>query len=101
MYSSAALFFVLIFITSMAFPYELIGTVVSITDGDTLKLLVDNQQHKIRLAEIDTPEKGQPWGKNATEALAILLERRAYPDHRAARSIGGVLGTTVEACEVK
>jgi len=54
----------------MAFPYELVGTVVGITDGDTLKLLVDNQQYKIRLAEIDTPEKGQPWGKNATKALS-------------------------------
>ena len=38
------------------------GTVVGITDGDTLTLLVDRAQLKIRLAEIDTPERGQPWG---------------------------------------
>ena len=30
------------------------GTVVGITDGDTLTLLVDRTQHKIRLAQIDT-----------------------------------------------
>ena len=49
---------------------ELSGKVVGITDGDTLTLLVDQNQYKIRLAEIDTPEKGQPWGSRATQALA-------------------------------
>ena len=48
---------------------------MGVTDGDTLKLLVDNQQYKIRLAEIDTPEKGQPWGKNATKALSEKVFR--------------------------
>lgn len=38
----------------------LIGRVVSIADGDTLTLLdADNTQHKIRLAGIDAPERGQ------------------------------------------
>ncbi len=46
------------------------GYVVGITDGDTLTLLVDRTQHKIRLAEIDTPERGQPWGTRARQALA-------------------------------
>ena len=36
------------------------GEVVGITDGDTLTLLVDRTQHKIRLAQIDTPERAQP-----------------------------------------
>ena len=38
------------------------GNVVKIADGDTLTLLVDNQQHKIRLSDIDTPERKQPFG---------------------------------------
>ncbi len=46
------------------------GYVVGITDGDTLTLLADRNQHKIRLAEIDTPERGQPWGTRARQALA-------------------------------
>ena len=71
----AILFLVITFITPTVFPYELIGTVFGITDGDTLKLLVDDQQYKIRLAEIDTPEKGQPWGKNATKALSEKVFR--------------------------
>ena len=52
---------------------ELIGRVVSIADGDTLTLLVNGRkQVKIRLAEIDTPETGQPYGSNARQALAAL-----------------------------
>ena len=46
------------------------GKVVGITDGDTLTLLVDRTQHKISLAEIDTPERGQDWGTRARQALA-------------------------------
>jgi len=41
--------------------------VVSIADGDTLTILVDQTQHKIRLHGIDTPEKGQPFGTKARE----------------------------------
>ncbi len=75
MHVTSILFFALTFITSTAFPNELIGTVVGITDGDTLKLLVDRKQYKIRLAAIDTPEKGQPWGNNATKALSEKVFR--------------------------
>jgi micrococcal nuclease len=36
------------------------GEIVGITDGDTVKLLTaDKQQIKIRLSDIDTPEKKQ------------------------------------------
>jgi endonuclease YncB( thermonuclease family) len=35
------------------------GKVVAVSDGDTIKILVDNRQLKIRLAEIDTSEKAQ------------------------------------------
>jgi endonuclease YncB( thermonuclease family) len=44
---------------------------VKIADGDTLTILdASNEQHKIRLAGIDAPEKGQPFGTKAREALA-------------------------------
>jgi micrococcal nuclease len=46
------------------------GKVVGITDGDTLTLLVDRAQYKIRLAQIDTPERAQPWGNKAKRALS-------------------------------
>lgn len=34
------------------------GKVVGIADGDTITVLVDKQQHRIRLAGIDAPESG-------------------------------------------
>ncbi len=49
------------------------GKVVGITDGDTLKILTaDKKTVKIRLSEIDTPERRQPYGKRAKQALSDL-----------------------------
>jgi micrococcal nuclease len=48
------------------------GKVVRIADGDTLTLLVDSKQHKIRLSDIDTPERKQPFGTRAKQALSEL-----------------------------
>jgi endonuclease YncB( thermonuclease family) len=47
----------------------LTGKVVSIADGDTITILVDRERVKVRLAEIDAPERGQPWGRRAKQAL--------------------------------
>lgn len=56
---------------SPALAGELItGRVIRITDGDTLTVLVDERPVKVRLAEIDTPERGQPWASRAKQALA-------------------------------
>jgi endonuclease YncB( thermonuclease family) len=52
------------------------GHVVGITDGDTLTLLVDRTQIKVRLTEIDTPERGQDWGSRARQALADKVFRK-------------------------
>ncbi|WP_276965719.1 thermonuclease family protein [Chryseobacterium sp.] len=44
------------------------GKVIKISDGDTITLLLKgNQQKKIRLAEVDCPENGQAFGKNARQ----------------------------------
>ncbi len=47
----------------------LTGKVVSVADGDTITMLVDRERVKVRLAEIDAPERGQPWGRRAKQAL--------------------------------
>jgi micrococcal nuclease len=48
--------------------------VVGVHDGDTVTCLDENnQQQKIRLAEIDAPEVGQDYGKVAREALAGMV----------------------------
>ena len=41
------------------------GKVIAITDGDTIRVLHDTQPEKIRLAEIDCPEKSQAFGEQA------------------------------------
>lgn len=47
------------------------GKVVSVTDGDTVTVLDEQrQQHKIRLAGIDAPEKKQPFGQRSKQALS-------------------------------
>ncbi len=57
-----------------AISAELQGRVVSIADGDTFTLLTANkEQIRIRLAEIDTPESGQPYGNRAKQALSRLV----------------------------
>jgi endonuclease YncB( thermonuclease family) len=54
--------------------YDLSGKVVKVSDGDTITILdPEQQQHKIRLHGIDTPEYKQPYGRAATKALADLV----------------------------
>ncbi|WP_213908646.1 thermonuclease family protein [Stutzerimonas nitrititolerans] len=57
-----------------AFSTELIvGRVVAVADGDTLTVVTaDKQQVKVRLSEIDTPERRQPYGTRARQALSDL-----------------------------
>ena len=46
--------------------------VTSIADGDTLTVLVDRQQIKVRLDGIDCPESGQAYGQKAKLATSQL-----------------------------
>ncbi len=65
---------VVFLLSAPAMSSELHGRVVSIADGDTFTLLTaDKQQIRIRLAEIDTPEFGQPYGNRAKQALSQLV----------------------------
>jgi len=46
------------------------GRVVAVLDGDTLDVLVAGVPRRIRLAGIDTPERGQPWAERSKQALS-------------------------------
>lgn len=47
---------------------------MGVYDGDTVTCLDENnQQQKVRLAEIDAPESGQDFGKVSREALAAMV----------------------------
>ena len=50
----------------------LTGRVVGISDGDTITVLVSQQQVKVRLADIDAPESKQAFGSRSKQALSDL-----------------------------
>lgn len=56
---------------------ELRGHVVAVADGDTLTVLDSERvQHKVRLAAIDAPERGQPFSDASKRNLSALAFRR-------------------------
>jgi endonuclease YncB( thermonuclease family) len=64
------LFLFLLVIPLSAEAESFVGKVVGVTDGDTIKVLLQERTIKVRLAEIDTPERGQPWASRAKQALS-------------------------------
>lgn len=77
-------------------PGYVYGDVVKIADGDTLTLLTPaKEQVRIRLAEIDTPERGQPYAQKAQDALSRLvwgrpLAVRVVDTDRYGRTVGRI-----------
>lgn len=74
---------------------EIAGKVVAVLDGDTIDVLVDRRPIRVRLAEIDAPEKKQPWGARSRQALAgfvagQLVTVREDGTDRYKRTIGTV-----------
>ena len=73
------------------------GKVVRVADGDTITVLdAQMQQHKIRLAGIDAPERRQAFGQRSREFLASLVaaqqvEVETEKTDKYGRSVGKVL----------
>lgn len=69
----------LILLTSLPIAAaEWSGTVVGISDGDTLTVLnTEKRQVKIRLAEIDAPESKQAFGTQSKKSLSDLCFKKA------------------------
>jgi endonuclease YncB( thermonuclease family) len=61
-----------LFTVSHAQSADISGRVVSVQDGDTLTVLVDRRQIKVRLADIDAPESKQPFGTGSRQSLAAV-----------------------------
>lgn len=87
----------------------LVGLVVAIADGDTLTVLNDQHtQVKVRLAEIDAPERKQAFGTRSRQSLAELChekraEVRVVDIDRYGRTVGRVscAGTHANAEQVR
>jgi endonuclease YncB( thermonuclease family) len=83
---------------SLLFSYpaaadQIFGKVIGIADGDTITILTDShKQIRVRLAEIDAPEKSQPWGQNAKQALSgLIFGRTVKLDTRGTDQYGRML----------
>jgi len=70
------------------FAAEFTGKVVAVMDGDTIMVLQGEKPVKVRLAEIDAPEKAQPYGLASQQSLAgmvkgkkIQVKSRAIDDY--------------------
>lgn len=46
--------------------------VIGVANGDTLTVLVDRTPVKLLLANIDAPEKAQPYGQRARQSFLAL-----------------------------
>ncbi len=70
------------------------GKVIKIADGDTFTLLTsDTQKYKIRLLDIDCPEKGQPHGKGAKQMLAsFIFGKEVWVEYKKKDRYGRILG---------
>jgi endonuclease YncB( thermonuclease family) len=72
------------------------GRVIGVTDGDTLKVLVADQQLlRVRLAFCDAPEKKQAFGARAKQAMSDLvfgkdIELRPHAIDRYGRTVAQV-----------
>lgn len=76
--------------------------VVKVSDGDSITVLADNQQYKVRLGAVDAPEHGQAFGKKSRESLAELVAGQVVTVHYTKRDqygriVGKVLLNGVDA----
>lgn len=53
------------------------GVVVRIFDGDTVEVLVNQKPVRVRLAEIDAPEKAQAFGTRSRQTLAAAVFKKS------------------------
>lgn len=52
------------------------GQVIRVTDGDSITVRTGEENIKVRLAQIDAPESGQPWGTRSRQELADMVAGR-------------------------
>lgn len=95
----------LLLVTSLAHGrvFEIEGRIVAVHDGDTVTLLDGMRvEHRVRLAGMDAPERGQPFGTSARESLARLVHGQRVEAHCHKRDRFGrqVCNVFVEARDV-
>lgn len=87
---------------------EFTGKVIAVMDGDTLMVMQGDRPVKVRLAEIDAPEKAQPYGMASQQSLAgmvmgrqVQVTSRAIDDYGRMIAIVSVAGLNVNHEQVR
>jgi len=58
---------------------DITGVVIKVVDGDTVVVRADSKSLRVRLDQIDAPERDQAWGDRSRQALtALVLNRRVH-----------------------
>lgn len=60
----------MLFLVRSAAAADFYAKVMNVHDGDTLTVLLDHHQVRIRLVEIDAPELAQAFGRRSRDSLA-------------------------------
>lgn len=86
---------ILLFVTTN-FAATFTGKVIRVLDGDTIEVLVNKEPIRVRLADIDCPEKKQPFGQVAKKyvleiAAHEIVTVNARNKDRYGRTIGEVI----------
>jgi endonuclease YncB( thermonuclease family) len=70
----AALAFAAVTTASFSGEWIIDGRTVGVSDGDTITVLDSAKvQHKVRIAGIDAPEKGQAFGEQSKQSLSTFV----------------------------
>ena len=75
----------------------LVGTVVGITDGDTITVLdKDKAEHKVRLMGIDAPETKQDFGAASKQALSnYIYQKEVNVDYKKLDKYKRIVGKVI------
>ncbi|ECK5081646.1 thermonuclease family protein [Salmonella enterica] len=93
-----AISFVLALLPATLCAAQLQGKVIRVLDGDTIEVLQERQPVRVRLLNIDAPEKKQPFGRWSTNQLKSLLAGQSVTvSYTQTDRYGRVLGRVVTA----
>ena len=81
---------------------DFIGRVVKVSDGDTITVLVENKQVRVRLDAIDAPELKQAFGSRSQQSLAEMCAAKSVRVierglDRYGRTVGWIICDGVDA----
>jgi endonuclease YncB( thermonuclease family) len=70
------LIFLGMFFVPNAYAASFTGKLVKVLDGDTVEVMHDGKAERIRLAQIDCPEKNQPFGQAAKKYVLDIAAHK-------------------------